>query len=298
MSLELALEQALNGMQLGVMVFLISAGLTLVLGIMNTLNLTHGSLYMLGAYLGAATLEATGSFLLAFCAAIAGVTLLASVIEALVMRRLYDRDHLDQVLATFGLLLFINEAATIIWGRGALQMGMPGFLQGTVSLFPGLNYPVYRFAITLCGLAIGGGMYYVIQYTRLGMEIRAGATHRVMLSALGINVKRLFLLVFALGAALAAGAGFMVAPLISIDSGMGDSILALCFVVITIGGLGSVRGAFVSALAIGLVDTYGRTLLPMAFGFPLGPALASMCIYVFMALVLLFRPEGLFPARA
>ncbi len=297
MSVELALEQALNGVQLGLMLFLISAGLTLVLGIMNTLNLTHGSLYMLGAYIGAATLAATGSFVLAFAIAIAGVTLVATAIEILVMRQLYDRDHLDQVLATFGLLLFLNEVVTMVWGRGALQMDVPSVLQGTVQLYPGLNYPIYRFAITLSGVAIGAAMYYLIQHTRIGREIRAGATNRVMLSALGINVKRLFLMVFALGAALAAGAGLMVAPLISIDSGMGDSILALCFVVITIGGLGSVRGALVSALAIGLVDTYGRTLLPMAFGFPLGPALASMSIYVFMALVLLFRPEGLFPAR-
>lgn len=298
MTIQLALEQALNGVQLGLMLFLISAGLTLVLGIMNTLNLTHGSLYMLGAYIGAATLAAAGSFVLAFAAAIAGVTVVASAIEMLVMRQLYDRDHLDQVLATFGLLLFINEVVTMIWGRGALQMDVPALLQGTVTLLPGLNYPIYRFAITVSGLAIGAALYYLIQHTRLGMEIRAGATHRVMLSALGINVRKLFLLVFALGAALAAGAGIMVAPLISIDSGMGDSILALCFVVITIGGLGSVRGAFLSALAIGLVDTYGRTLLPMAFGFPLGPALASMCIYVFMAVILVFRPEGLFPARA
>jgi branched-chain amino acid transport system permease protein len=298
MSVQLALEQALNGVQLGLMLFLLSAGLTLVLGIMNTLNLTHGSLYMLGAYIGAVTLGASGSFLLACAAAIAGVTLVAAVMEVLVMRHLYERDHLDQVLATFGLLLFINEAVTMIWGRAALQMAVPRLLNGTIELLPGLNYPIYRFAVTVAGLAIGAAMYYVIQHTRLGTEIRAGATNRVMLSALGVNVTRLFLFVFALGAALAAGAGVMVAPLMSIDSGMGDSILALCFVVITIGGLGSVRGAFVAAVAIGLVDTFGRTLLPMTFGFPLGPALASMCIYVFMALVLLFRPEGIFPARS
>jgi branched-chain amino acid transport system permease protein len=297
-TLQLALEQALNGVQLGLMLFLLAAGLTLVLGIMNTLNLTHGSLYMLGAYIGASTLGASGSFLLAAAVGIAGVVLVAALIEVLVMKHLYTRDHLDQVLATFGLLLFINEAATIIWGRAALHMEIPVLLSGSIELVPGLNYPVYRFAITLAGLSIGGAMYWMIQHTRLGMEIRAGATNPVMLSAVGVNVRRLFLLVFCLGAALAAGAGVMVGPLLSIDSGMGDSILALCFVVITIGGLGSVRGAFLAAICIGLVDTYGRTLLPLAFGFPLGPALASMCIYVFMALVLLFRPEGIFPARS
>ena len=297
MSVQLALEQALNGVQLGLMLFLLSSGLTLVLGIMNTLNLTHGSLYMLGAYIGASTLGATGSFLLGCAAAIAGVTAFASVIEFLVIRRLYERDHLDQVLATFGLLLFINEMATILWGRAALQMETPELLRGAVELVPGLHYPAYRFAITAAGLSIGAIMYYVIQHTRLGMKIRAGATNRTMLSALGINVRRLFLTVFCLGAALAAGAGVMIGPLTSIDSGMGDSILALCFVVITIGGMGSVRGAFIAAILLGLVDTYGRTLLPMAFGFPLGPALASMCVYVFMALILLFRPEGIFPAR-
>lgn len=298
MTLQLAFEQALNGVQLGVMLFLLAAGLTLVLGIMNTLNLTHGSLYMLGAYIGASTLASSGSFLVAAAAGIVGVVAVAAVMEVLVMQHLYSRDHLDQVLATFGLLLFINEMATIVWGRAALHMEAPELLRGSVELLPGLNYPVYRFAITLAGLSIAAAMYWMIQRTRLGMEIRAGATNPVMLSAIGVNVRRLFLLVFCLGAALAAGAGVMVGPLLAIDSGMGDSILSLCFVVITIGGLGSVRGAFVAAICVGLVDTYGRSLLPMTFGFPLGPALASMCIYIFMALVLLIRPEGIFPARS
>jgi branched-chain amino acid transport system permease protein len=297
MSIQLALEQALNGVQLGLMLFLLAAGLTLVLGIMNTLNITHGSLYMLGAYLGSSFFSATGSFLVACFLSIATVALIAAVLEFFVMRHLYERDHLDQVLATFGLLLFLNEAATMLWGRAALQMERPAALAGAIQLVPGLNYPVYRFAITLAALLIGAGMYYIIQHTRLGMMIRAGASNRTMLSALGVNVRRLFLIVFCMGAALAAAGGVMVAPLVSIDSGMGDAVLVLCFVVIAIGGLGSVRGAFISAILVGLVDTYGRTLLPMAFGFPLGPALASMCIYVFMAFVLIFKPEGLFPAR-
>lgn len=297
MSAQLFFEQCLNGIQLGVMLFLLSSGLTLVLGIMNVLNLTHSALYTVGAYVMAAGYLHFGSFVAAALATVAAVALLGLVIERVVMSRLYSRDHLDQVLATFGLLLFINEMTIIVWGRSPQHVDPPELLAGTVPLFFGIEYPVYRLAVTGIGLLIALGMYLVIQKTRFGMLVRAGATSRVVLGGMGINVKRLFTAVFCIGAVLAGVAGIMVAPLVSIDSGMGDAILTLCFVVIVIGGLGSVRGAFIGALMVGLVDTFGRTLLPMHFGFPLGPALASMLIYVFMAGVLLLKPEGLFPVR-
>jgi branched-chain amino acid transport system permease protein len=298
MTANLFIEQAMNGFQLGLMLFFVAAGLTLVLGIMNTLNMTHGSFYMLGAYFGVSAYAWTGSFILACMIAIAAVAAVAALIEFLVMRHLYDRDHLVQLLATFGLSLFFGELIQIIWGRAALQLATPRILSGTIEIVDGLNYPVYRLAITLAGILIALGMYYVIQRTRLGMLIRAGASNRAMLGALGVNVRRLFLAVFAIGAMLAAGAGVMIAPLMSIDSGLGDSMLGLCFVVIVIGGLGSVRGAFIAAILIGMVDTFGRMALPMAFGYPLGPALASMVIYVFMGFVLVFKPEGILPARS
>ncbi len=298
MTLNLFVEQAMNGVQLGLMLFFVAAGLTLVLGIMNTLNMTHGSFYMLGAYVGVSAYDWTQSFIAACAFAVVAVGAVATLIEAVVMRRLYDGDHLEQLLATFGLSLFFSELIQIAWGRAALQLATPQMLSGTVEIVEGLNYPVYRLAITCAGIVIGAAMYYVIQHTRLGMMIRAGASNRMMLAALGTNVRRLFLVVFVIGAVLAAGAGVMVAPLMSIDSGLGDSILGLCFVVIVIGGLGSVRGAFIAALLVGMVDTFGRMFLPLAFGYPLGPALASMVIYVFMACVLVFKPEGILPARS
>jgi branched-chain amino acid transport system permease protein len=294
---QLLIEQAMNGVQLGMMLFLIAGGLTLVLGIMNLLNLTHGSFYMLGAYIGVMVYGYVHVFLLAVLGAVLGAVAVAGVIEVLVMRHLYDRDHLGQLLATFGLLLFINEMATVIWGTGALQMHRPEWLRGTVEVLPGVPYPSYRLAITVVGLALTLALHYGSHHTRLGMLIRAGASNKRMLGALGVNVDRVYATVFCLGVALAAVAGIMVAPLVSVDSGMGDSILILCFVVITIGGMGSVRGAFIASLLVGLVDTFGRTFLPQALGYTLGPALSSMCIYALMALVLLVRPEGLFPAR-
>jgi len=294
---QLLIEQTLNGVQLGIMLFLIAGGLTLVLGIMNLLNLTHGSFYMLAAYIGVMVYGHSHSFLLAVLGAVAGAVAVAGVIEVLVMRHLYDRDHLGQVLATFGLLLFINEMATVVWGESPLQMHKPQWLDGSIELLPGIPYPAYRLAITAVGLVVTLALHYGNNHTRVGMLIRAGASNKRMLGALGVNVDRVYAMVFCLGVALAAVAGVMVAPLVSVDSGMGDSILILCFVVITIGGMGSVRGAFLASLLVGLVDTFGRTFLPQAFGYTLGPALSSMCIYMLMALVLLVRPEGLFPAR-
>ncbi len=294
---QLLAQQLLNGVQLGVMLFLISAGLTLVLGILNLLNLTHGAFYMLAAYLAVEVYSKTGSFLLALVGAAAASVLIAMVLNLLVMRYLYRRDHMTQLLATFGMLLFINEIVTVIWGQGALQMPKPDWLQWTVPVFPGTVYPAYRLAITIVGLIVAVGLYYGNHHTRLGSLIRAAASNSDMLSALGIRVDRVFLSVFCLGVALAAIAGVMVAPLVSVDNGMGDSVLILCFVVITIGGMGSVPGAFIASLLVGLVDTFGRTLLPQAFGFTLGPALSSMSVYLLMAMVLVWRPRGLFAAH-
>jgi branched-chain amino acid transport system permease protein len=290
-------EQALNGLQLGVMLFLIASGLTLVLGIMNLLNLTHAAFYTFAAYFGVTALKLTGLFPAAVCAAIGGAIVVAAIADLLVMRFLYDRDHLSQLLATFGLLLFFNETVVMIWGTGAMQMGRPQWLAGSIELLPGFEYPAYRLAIALAGLAVGFALHHANHHTRLGMKIRAGASNKTMLAALGVNVNRLYMTVFCIGAGLAAFAGVMVAPLVSVDIGMGDSILVLCFVVITIGGVGSVRGAFFAAILIGLVDTFGRTFLPQVFGFTLGPALSSMSVYIVMAAVLLFRPEGLFAAH-
>ena len=293
----LILEQALNGVQLGVMLFLMAAGITLVLGIMNLVNLTHGSLYMLGAYFAATFLQLTGSFLLAIVLGLAGSIALGFVIEFIAFRALYARDHLDQVLATFGLILFFNEITSIIWGADPYYLSVPSFLSGTVEILPGVPYPAYRLAITAVGLAVGALLYFVIARTRLGMLIRAGASNRELVGALGVDITTLFAIVFALGAAMAGLAGMMVGPILSVEVGMGEPILILTFVVIVIGGIGSVRGAFVGSILVGLVDTFGRLLLPQFLGYTAGPAVSSMSIYLFMALVLIFRPQGLFPAR-
>ncbi len=244
-----ALEQVLNGVQFGVMLFLMAAGLTLVFGIMNLINLAHGALYMVGAYVAAATFSATQSFLLALTAAIAAALLLGVAIEVVVFRRLYARDHLDQVLATFGLILFFDEMVRVIWGATALYMSVPPFLSGRVELLPGVPYPTYRLAIIAVGLLVALLLYVVIGKTRVGMLIRAGASNRVMVGALGVNVVLLYTLVFALGAALAALAGAMAGPIFAVEAGMGETVLILAFVVIVIGGIGSIRGAFVARAA-------------------------------------------------
>ncbi len=290
MTLPLFVVQCMNSLQLGVMLFLMSAGLTLVFGIMNLINLAHGSLYMLGAYLAATFQQMTGSFLLGVALALPVVTAVGILLEVALIRRLYRRDHLDQVLVTFALILFFNELVRLVWGPQAYFMDLPASLSGTVTLLPGAPYPAYRLAIVAAGLAVAAGLYLLITRTRTGMLIRAGATHREMVAALGVNVRRLFALLFGLGAALAGFAGMMAGPILSVEVGMGESVLIVAFVVIVIGGIGSVRGAFVAALLIGFVDTFGRMLLP--------PALASMVIYLFMAAVLFWRPQGLFPVRA
>lgn len=305
MTTGLFLTQLLNGLQLGVLLFLLASGLTLVFGIMNVVNLAHGSLYMMGAYFAAAAYNHFGnSFVAAALVAIPGTLLLGLLLERLVLSTLYRRDHLDQVLATFGMILFFNEVVRFIWGPASVYMNVPTWLRGTVDLF-GLPYPSYRFAIIAVGLAVGAGLYLVIHRTRVGMLIRAGAANPEMVSALGVNIKGLNTLVFGLGAALAGLAGLMAGPIVSVQSGMGEPILILTLVVIVTGGIGSIRGAFYGALIVGIVDTIGRAFLPSllreflerSIAQAAGPAIASMLIYVLMAAVLALRPQGLFPVR-
>jgi branched-chain amino acid transport system permease protein len=304
MTWNLVIVQGLNGLQYGVLLFLLAAGLTLVLGVMNFVNLTHGVLYMLGAYFAAAALAGSSSFLLATLAAVLGTLLIGSLMEWSALRTFYTRGHLDQVLATFGLMLFFNEAVRMVWGQAPVYMRTPEALSGTVEVL-GFDYPSYRFLVILVGLAVGAGLYLLIHHTRVGMLIRAGASNPRMVSILGVNIRLLNTLLFGLGAALAGLAGLMAAPLFAVQPGMGDHVLIVVIVVIVIGGIGSVRGAFYGALIVGVVDTVGRVYLPLllrqvaerAIADAAGPALASMLIFVFMAIVLAVRPQGLFPAR-
>lgn len=299
----LLIEQILNGLQLGLLLFLLAAGLTLVFGIMDLVNLAHGSLYMLGAYFAATFAALTGSFVLAAILALAATLLVGMAVEVIAMRRLYGRDHLDHVLATFGLILFFNELVRLVWGPAGMNLPLPGWLNTSVQLLPGLQYPTYRIAIIVVALAVAAFLYLVVMRTRIGMLIRAGASNREMVSALGVNIKLLYTLVFGLGAALAALAGLMQAPILTVQIGMGENILILAFVVIIIGGIGSIRGALVAALLVGLIDTIGRGFLPDLLRLflssrgasAIAPAISSMLIYMLMALVLVVRPQGLFP---
>jgi branched-chain amino acid transport system permease protein len=301
---SLVFVQILNGLQLGVLLFLIAAGLTLVFGVMDLINLAHGVQYMLGAYLAVAFYGFTGSFLLALVLALLATLAFALVLELLVFRQLYGRDHLDHVMATFGIILFVDQGVKLVWGAAPLSLPMPDLLSGSVVLMEGLLYPVWRLVIIGSGLAVAVGLYLLVGHTRIGMLVRAGASNAPLVSALGVNIRRLFMLVFGFGAMLAGFAGVMIAPILSVEPGMGDAILILAFVVIVIGGIGSIRGAFVAALMIGLVDTLGRSfavdVLRLFMGpspaRTVGPALASMLIYVLMAVVLTLRPAGLFPA--
>jgi len=302
---QLIIEQLLNGLQFGLMLFLLAAGLTLVFGIMDMINLSHGSLYMGGAYLGAAATQASGSFLLGLLAALVGMALIGLLLEVFLLRRLYQRDHLSQVLATFALILIANELVRMIWGPQPLMLNAPEALSGPVDLF-GISYPAYRLLIIAVGLAVAGLLYWLVGHTRAGMWVRAGASNREMAQALGIDVRKLFTGIFALGAALCALAGMLLGPLLAVQVGMGEDILILAFVVIVIGGIGSIRGALVGSLLVGMVDTLGRALLPTLLrtitspdiAAHVGPALASVLIYLLMAAVLFWRPTGLFPARA
>jgi len=303
--LSLIVEQALNGLQLGLMLFMLAAGLTLVFGIMNMINLAHGSLYMIGAYLAATVVAASGSFLLGIAAAAIGTAAIGMALELTILRPLYRRSHLHQVLATFALILIANELVRIVWGAQPVPLSMPASLSGPVELVPGLRYPAYRLVVIGAGLAAALLLYVAVVHTRVGMWVRAGASDREMANAMGVDTARLFTVVFGAGAALCAVAGALLGPLLAVQVGMGENILILAFVVIVIGGIGSVRGALVGALLVGIIDTAGRTLLPALFralappavASEAGPALASILIYVLMAVVLFFRPRGLFPAR-
>jgi branched-chain amino acid transport system permease protein len=300
------IEQCLNGVQLGMLLFLLAAGLTLVFGIMDLVNLAHGSLYMLGAYFAATFATLTGSFVVALILALIASLIAGMVLEVIAIRPLYGRDHLDHVLGTFGLILFFNELVRLVWGPEGQTLSLPSEMLTAVQILPGVYYPIYRLVIILATLAVAGLLYAVVMRTRLGMLIRAGASNREMVGALGVNIKLLYTLVFGLGAALAGFAGVMQAPILTVQIGMGENILILAFVVIIIGGIGSIRGAFVAAVIVGLIDTVGRAFLPDLLRHvlstnaaqTLGPSLSSMSIYMLMAAILVFRPEGLFPAAS
>ena len=286
------------------MLFLLAAGLTLVFGIMDMINLAHGSLYMLGAFLASTFVALTGSFTAGVLLAIPATAILGMALEVTLLRTLYERDHLSQVLATFALILILNEVVRLVWGSDA-ALPMPAALSGPVELLPGLPYPAYRLVIIGVGLFIALILYLLVAKTKIGMLVRAGASNREMALAMGVNIKLLFTLVFGAGAALCAVAGAMLAPLFAVQVGMGENILILAFVVIVIGGIGSIRGALVGAVLVGVVDTIGRAFLPLLFGLVFqprvasaaGPAIASVSIYLLMAVILYFKPKGLFPAR-
>ena len=300
----LFLEQALNGLQFGLMLFLLASGLTLVFGIMDMINLAHGALYMVGAFLAAWLAQLTQSFVLGVLLAIPLTALFGMAMESTLLRTLYARDHMSQVLATFALILIINEAVRMIWGTD-MPLAAPAALSGPVELLPGLYYPSYRLVIIAVGLVLAGLLYLAVTRTRMGAWVRAGASNREMAMAMGINIQWLFTLVFGLGAALCAVAGALLGPLMAVQVGMGESVLILAFVVIVIGGIGSIWGAFVGSLLVGFVDTFGRTLMPALFRelFPpqvasaAGPAAASIMVYLLMAVVLFLRPQGLFARR-
>lgn len=305
MSIALFLEQALNGLQLGVTLFLMAAGLTLIFGVMGLINLAHGSLFMVGGFVCAAVAAWSGSFWVGLAASLVAAAALGALVEIVVIRRLYDRDHLDQVLATFALVLMFSEGVRFVFGSFPLYLDPPAMLAGPVTLPGGLPYPAYRLAIIVAGLLVAIGLGLLISRTRLGMQIRAGEADREMIAALGVDIRFLYTVVFALGAALAGFAGALIGALQSVEVGMGEPVLILAFVVIVIGGIGSIRGALVAALIVGLVDTMGRFLLPTMLSGVMeasaargvGSALASMLIYLLMAVVLVFKPKGLFPAN-
>src|SRR4051812_30229139 len=298
------IEQCLNGVQLGMLLFLLAAGLTLIFGIMDLVNLAHGSLYMIGAYFAATFAALTGSFIAGAVLALLATLVVGMAVEVIAMRRLYGRDHLDHVLGTFGLLLFFNELVRLIWGPAGMTLSLPPALLTAIQILPGVYYPLYRAIIIAVALIVAIFLYLLIMRARIGMLIRAGASNREMVGALGINIKLLYTFVFGLGAALAGLAGLMQAPISTVQIGMGENILILAFVVIIIGGIGSIRGAFVASIFAGLVDTLGRAFLPDLLRLFLSsdaastaaPALSSMLIYVLMAAVLVLRPGGLFPA--
>lgn len=306
MDAGLVAAQLLNGLQLGVLLFLLASGLTLIFGIMDFVNLAHGSLYMVGAYFCAELTQALDSFLLAVALALPATALVGTAVELLVVRRLYRRDHLDHVLATFGLILCFDALVQILWGPEGMAIRLPAWADGQQHLPGGLVFPTYRLLIIGAGLAVAAGLYVLVVRTKLGMRIRAGASNPAMAGALGIDIGLLFTLVFALGAVMAGLAGMMIAPITEASIGMGNEIIITAFVVVIVGGIGSIRGAFVAALLIGTIDTMGRSFLDMGLKLLMSaqsaetsaPALSAMLIYILMASVLAFRPQGLFPPKA
>ena len=305
MSSALLIEQLLNGLQFGVMLFLMAAGLTLIFGVMGVINLAHGSLFMVGAFACAVVAAATGSFWLGLIASLIAAAAAGAIMEMVLIRRLYNRSHLDQVLATFALILIFSDATRWIFGSFPLYLDIPPLLQGSVTLPGGSQYQLYRLAIIGAGIVVAVGLYFLIAKTRLGMRIRAGEADREMIGALGVDIAKLNTIVFALGAALAGLAGALVGALQSVQVGMGEPVLILAFVVIVIGGIGSVKGALAGAVLVGVVDTMGRFLLPKLFAIFMEPsqaatagtALASMLIYIVMAIILTVRPQGLCAAN-
>lgn len=305
MSSILIIEQVLNGLQSGIMLFLMAAGLTLIFGVMGLINLAHGSLYMVGAFAAASVAGVSGSFLLGLIAALIAAACAGAIIEVVVIRRLYKAAHLDQVLATFALILIFSEGTRWVFGSFPLFLDIPDALSGPVTLPGGIQYPLYRLALIVIGLLIGLGLWALIERTRLGVKIRAGKNDREMIAALGVDISKLYTVIFALGAALAGLAGALVGAIQSVQVGMGEPVLILAFVVIVIGGIGSIKGAFIGAILVGLTDTLGGIFLPELFNLFMeagaaqksGSALASMAIYVLMSLVLIWRPTGLFGVR-
>lgn len=301
----LLFEQLLNGLQYGVTLFLLAAGLTLIFGIMGVINLAHGALYMVGAFAGAWVSIQTGSFWGGLLAGLVASGLAGIMVELGIMRRLYARDHLDQVLATFALILIFNQTTILIFGRQPLFASLPEVFSGSVELLPGLPYPTFRLFVIAVGLSVALGLYLLINKTRVGMLVRAGASNRQMVRALGVNIGGLYTAIFGLGALLAGLAGVMASPIVSVQVGMGDEIILATFVVVVIGGVGSVKGAFVAGIVLGMCDTMLRAFLPGLLqqvmpgpeAQALGVGISSMGIYLMMALVLLIRPRGLFAAQ-
>ncbi len=305
MDTTLLFIQALNGLQLGLLLFLVASGLTLVFGILDFVNLAHGSLYMIGAFTCASLTFVTGNFLWAVLLAIPIIAVVGYLIERTVIRSLYARDHLDHVLGTFGLILVLDTSAHLIWGPAGIAVPLPPWMDGNVELFSGIVIPTYRLLIIATGLIVAAGLLWLVNYTRIGMLIRAGASNRTMVSALGIDIQTLFGLVFALGSVLAGLAGMLIAPITEASIGMGGEVIITAFVVIIIGGIGSMKGAFIGAIIVGLIDTLGRSFLDDVFKLMMSteaaetsaPAISAMLIYILMAIILAFRPQGLFPPK-
>jgi len=297
--------QSLNGFQLGLLLFLVASGLTLVFGILDFVNLAHGSLYMLGAFICASLTFYFDNFLIALVVSLPIIGILGYLFEVIVARKLYERDHLDHVLGTFGAILVIDTCAHLVWGAAGIAVPLPAYLQGRIFLTEAIEIPTFRLLIIAAGLLAAAGLFYMVNYTRLGMLIRAGASNRTMVSALGVDIKTLFALVFALGAVLAGLAGMLVAPITEASLGMGNNIIITAFVVIIVGGIGSMKGAFIAAILIGMIDKLGRSFLDDIFSLFMSvtaaensaPAISSMLIYIIMALVLYFKPAGLFPPK-